>query len=92
VLGERLRVGLGTEFVQQYRRALDLREEKRDCARRQLGHPRTISPASARNNEITPAIKQARGATIRHERPPTRLRKRNGGLAVAPVQPVCSHE
>ena len=37
VLGERLRVRLGPERVQQPRRALDVREEERDGAGRELG-------------------------------------------------------
>ncbi len=47
VLGERRRIGLGAELVQQRGRALDVGEEKGDRAARE------IRRASARNHEIS---------------------------------------
>ena len=52
MLGERIRVRLGAELVQQPRRALDVGEDKGDGAGRQVGpHAGIIRPSSQASKE-----------------------------------------
>jgi hypothetical protein len=57
VLGERVRIRLGTELTQQLRRPLDVREEERDRAGREVAHGEIIRPGGRKLNTRFPVLR-----------------------------------